>query len=56
MITKKLIKAILFQPFWRLLAIYRLVELLKRKSVHIILNGENYVFLTKKAFHIRSWI
>ena len=33
MITKKVLKAILFSQFWRLLAISRLVELLKRKSV-----------------------
>ena len=38
MITKKVSKAILFSHFYRLLAISRLVELLNRKSVHIIFN------------------
>ena len=44
MITKKVTKAILFKLFRRLLAIYRLVELLKRKSVHIIFYGKNLYF------------
>ena len=49
MITKKVLKAILFSLFGYLLVSYQMVELLNRKSVHSFFNDKTDKFFIKKA-------